>query len=590
MYCVRKFVIKDCEQGNKSEDWKQTILEYVCCCIFLNFLLLLFLAVFRHNTQNIYEKLNVYSNFAMKYLVLSVLAAVVVPFVERYIRKNVTVTVTYYRNFPEFFTSPVSKWIYQYGLYVLAFVAVSMHFVRIFDNAFWLDETTPLGTRTLGFGEMLYSVAIMGHTPLHYILIWVFYRLFGDSGSLYHFVSLIPYILIVLLSITLVRKWFGKRTAAILILLSAFLENAIQYNVEVRMYSWCQMFIFLAFLMMYQILQTKKTRYFVLMTMSSLGAVYSHSFALASIGILYLFLLVYVVIKDRKNTWKVFLSGGSVLLLFLLWMLYGKQVNGHLVSQYDTLGGTIWRVCFEYIFSSRYSMYILALFAVLFFYTFIRETGILKFQSDENGKTQLSISLNYREWTFSSELVWLLAGTFAAIGTIIAAEWFEYLFYPIIALRYLYPSFILVWFVLGICISKCKTKKLISTALTALILVSCVPRYLSTVIKERQIEKSLESTLAATAEILDGGGYILTDELGRYMIMERYYYPNASHIYFEGDSLPEFKTDKTNWLFLTEAISEEILECVKDRGYLAEEIVSNGIVGNDPVWVYKITR
>lgn len=377
---VRNFTKKNGKR-EKLTDRKQILLEYVCCCVFLNLLLLVFLALFRQNTQNIYEKLNISSVFAIKYLVSSVFAAVAVPFLEQYLRKNVTISFVYDRNSFGFPISPVAGWLSQYGLYILAIIAVGMHFLRIFDNAFWCDEALPILTQVMSFKGMLRQVATWGHTPLHYAIIWVLYRIFGASGPMYHFVSLVPYILIVLVSVTIVRKWFGKRTAAILILLSTLLENAIQYNVEVRMYSWCQIFIFLAFLMMYQILRTGKMRYFVFMTLCSLGAVYSHSFALAVVGILYLFLLLYVVAKNRKNSWKVFLSGGAVPLLFLPWLLYERHVLGKFVAEYGGLTNMEWKTCFEYVFSSRYSLLILALFTVLFFTSFLRDTGILKFQS-----------------------------------------------------------------------------------------------------------------------------------------------------------------------------------------------------------------
>lgn len=517
MCCVRKFLMKEREQEYRLKDWIQIVLEYVCCCVLLNLILLLSLALFRHNTQEIYDKLNAYSDFALKYLILSVSLAVVIPFLEKYLRENVILSLAFDSNSRENHVPSVSRWIYKYGVYLLAVIAIGMHFVRIFDSAFWGDEAIPLSMRSMEFSELIYNVAAWGQTPLHYIIIWVLYRIFGDNGPMYHFGSLFPYIIIVLVSVTLVRKWFGKRTAAILILLSALLENAIQYNVEVKMYSWCEMFILMAYLMMYKILQRKrrrrKTKYFILMSLFSIGAVYSHSFALAVTGILYIFMLVYVAVKDKYNTWKVFLSGGSVLLFFLPWLLYCYSVRGEFVTKYTNIPVLSWNDYLKYIFASKYSLLIFAFFAVIFLITLIRDSKIINIQYNDEGKKQFSISLNSSEWYFSSELIWLLAGTFATFGVIILGEVFEYLFYPIILLRYLYPAFILVWLCFAICISKCKPKKMLSGFLTILLLVSCVPTYIKTVKNERQIEAGLERTLAATDEILNGGGILLQTNL-----------------------------------------------------------------------------
>lgn len=585
---VRKMVWKGKEQKSGA-DWKRTIFEYVSCCVFLNLLLLAFLALFRQNTQDIYEKLNMYSNFAMKYLLSSVFLAVAVPFVEKYLRENVSISVEVNKKQPLGQSSAVSKWISRYGIYVLGIVAIGMHFVRIFDNVFWGDEIIPLTTMNLGFREMLQRVAGSGHTPLHYAIILVLYRMFGPSGPMYHFASLFPYIVIVVVTVTIVRKWFGKRTAAILVLLSALLENAVRYNVEVRMYSWCQMFIFLAYLMMYQILRTKKTRYFVFMSIFSLGALYSHSFAVAAIGILYLFLFAYVVWKDGKAIWKVLCSGGMTLVLFLLWMLYGYHVRGQFVAQYG-LQDTSWRVCFEYIFSSKYSLFILLMFVCVFLVVLLRDTGIAKIKNMGNQKKEVSIFASPSDWTISYESVWLLAGVTATFGTIVAAEWFSHTFYPIITLRYLYPAFILVWLAFGICISKCRAKKLLTVALSVILAFSCIPAYLRTVKSENDIEKGMENTLAATDEILQERSYIMTNINHLNWNVIYYYYPGAQHDLIDGATLPQFHKNDTNWLFLDSPISEDIEKCIKRRGYSAELVVSGGYVGTYKVWIYKLVK
>lgn len=145
----------------------------------------------------------------------------------------------------------------------------------------------------------------------------------------------------------------------------------------------------------------------------------------------------------------------------------------------------------------------------------------------------------------------------------------------------------------GICISKCKTKKLITAALTVLLLLSCVPAYFHTVKSEREINNGLKRTLIETNELVDEGGYIIIDRAGPNWGISwvlDYYYPNASRGgQIKDMSLPEFHTDKTNWLFLRSAISEEVENWVKERGYSAELIVSNGYIGTYPVWIYKIS-
>lgn len=95
------------------------------------------------------------------------------------------------------------------------------------------------------------------------------------------------------------------------------------------MYAWCQMFIFIAYLMLYGVLKTKKDIYYLLMAICSLGAVYSHYFALASIGFMYIILLFYMIktsICDIK---------GFCIRRFWPWLVYTIIERGEVMANYN---------------------------------------------------------------------------------------------------------------------------------------------------------------------------------------------------------------------------------------------------------------
>ncbi len=584
----RRLVIKDVCR-NQDNDWMHVVFEYASSCILLNLLLWIFLAVFRHNSEGIYDKLNMFSVFAIKYLLSAVLAAVLLPVFERFLRKRLKVTLDIQMKLPQVYIPMEFKWISRYGIYILSIAAIGLHFFRIFDDVFWYDEVLPIITEHLGWREMLRQVAEWGHTPLHYIIIWGLCRLVGHSGPLHHFVSLFPYVITVFTSMIFVRKWFGTRTAAILILLSALLENAVRYNVEVRMYSWCQMFIFLAYLMMYQTLRTKRTKNFVFMMFYSLGAVYSHYFALAPIGILYLFLLLYMILTDRRSAWKVIFSGGGVLVIFLPWMWYGYHVRGQFVAHYGNLVKMSWSTCFEYIFSSKYSWVLLLMFIGVFGITILSEIGILELQPVEEGKIFIRISIDPTNWRLSYTWLWCLAGVCSTFGTIIASQWISEVLYPILTERYLYPALILVWLVFGICVSKYKAKNSLTIILVLILAFSCIPSYFRVVKDESHIKNAMEETLMATDEVKQED-YILTNINQFSWPVLLYYYPKTEHDFFSGTSLPPFRDDTVNWLFLGSPMPEDMTEDLQEKGYSSEEVVSNGYVGTYKVWIYKVVR
>ncbi len=320
--------------------------EYAKCCMELNLFLFLFLAIFRGNITEIYYKLDQSSIFAIKYLLLSIILAIVGPLVEKHIRERFTLTLKIG------FCSPLVHPQMQTFLVILyAAIAALLHFIRIFNNSFWCDEGLAINVIYMTWDEMLQYVAKMGHAPFHYVLLWGVCKLITPFGFLYHFISVIPYLIILTVAVTIVFRWFGKGTAIVLITLSTFLETAVTYNLEVRAYSWCQLFLLLLFLISYQTFKNGRVKYYIYMCFFSLGAVYSHYFALASIGIIYVFLLIFLIMNRVKEIWKLILSGCGVLTGVSPWLLYCYQIQGEVMHNYE-LSEVSWQDCLS-LYSSR---------------------------------------------------------------------------------------------------------------------------------------------------------------------------------------------------------------------------------------------
>ncbi|MCI8297644.1 MAG: hypothetical protein HFG22_17555 [Lachnospiraceae bacterium] len=82
------------------------------------------------------------------------------------------------------------------------------HLIRVFDDCFWLDEGFVIQAARMPWGGMLGFVARNGHSPFHYAFAWICVGLFGESGLIYHLSATFPYFITVLLTVTLVRRWF----------------------------------------------------------------------------------------------------------------------------------------------------------------------------------------------------------------------------------------------------------------------------------------------------------------------------------------------------------------------------------------------
>ena len=119
--------------------------------------------------------------------------------------------------------------------------------------------------------------------------------------------------------------------------------------------------------------------------------------------------------------------------------------------------------------------------------------------------------------------------------------------------------------------------------------LSCIPSYFKTVRDENHIKKVMDTTLEITAEI-GQEDYIMTNINALNWPTLLYYYPDTMHVFFSDPGALQFKADVTNWLFLGEPVSENIIKTLQEKGYSVDEVVSNGYVGTYKVWIYKVVR
>lgn len=476
---------------------------------------------------------------------------------------------------------------------LISFVVILflLHFIRIFDNNFWGDEGIAINAAHMTWMNMLKEVAGNGHSPFHYIMLWISCSVFGYSGVIYHFVSLIPYLIVLMISLTLIWRWFGIVPVIILTTLASLLENAVVYNVEVRMYSWCQLFIFLAYLAAYRLLETRKGRYYVYLMVSALGAIYCHYFALASMGILYLIILIYLIKTYIRDIWKLIVSGCLVIVGFLPWVVFCYRLKGKVMFDYH-IDEVSWSECFEFVFASNSSMLLFSVFTVVFCLVILEGLGVISVLKREEKKLQIDFNFNINSYSVTPELIWMIGGVCAVFGTIAVSKAISSVMFPILVLRYLYPTFIIIWLLMGVCISKCRFKKIVSTALVVIVIISCFPSYLNTLKAEKANNKRLRYTLEMTSEI-DENAYITTD-IGHFnWTVSQVYYPNTPRRlcrFSSGEEFPEFDLSMGNWLFLSKPASEDIMKGLGNQGCDVEIVVENGYIGTGCVWVYKVVE
>lgn len=203
-------------------------------------------------------------------------------------------------------------------LHISAIVAGTIYLsLGLFNINLWFDETYTLGLINQNFSSM-YSIANTDvHPILYYFLLKLFTIIFGNSIFICRLFSIIPFIILMILGYTKIKKDFSQETGLIFSILIAIMPVSMHYATQIRMYSWSVLFVTLTALYAYDIIKKSNTKYFCLFTIFSICSAYTHYYALITIAMINAILFIYIIFKKREILKKFFLFAIIELILYL---------------------------------------------------------------------------------------------------------------------------------------------------------------------------------------------------------------------------------------------------------------------------------
>lgn len=186
----------------------------------------------------------------------------------------------------------------------------------IFNNNVWMDEAfTASLVRTDMAGVISRSMADT-LPPLYNIYLKIMTDLFGYTIPVMKLASVLPMIFTMLLSVTVVRKRHGNMVSSIFTAALFSMPYMYYFGVEIRMYSLGFFFATASGIFAYEVLYDSCRKNWILFTLFSVLAGYSHHFAFVTVGAVYLYILLYYIIRDRAHIKRFFLC------LFATFVLY----------------------------------------------------------------------------------------------------------------------------------------------------------------------------------------------------------------------------------------------------------------------------
>lgn len=268
---------------------KEFLREYLLSNCFLNFIVLFIIYKIFHHDGAVDTLLVENAGFTFRYLLLSLAISVIEPFIENFLCYHLKIEI-HKLNIHINWNSIV---------YAYAFVLFLMNFVRIFDNAFWGDEGYSIRLAQMTVQDMVAATAADVHPPLYYLLAQLLYHVVGNNGVAYHLSALLPYAVIVIVACTVVKKQFGLIPPIVLLTMASLMKNAVTYNVEARMYALAAMFVLIAYIAFYKIIESNQFVSWLVFCASSLGAAYTHYYALISVAFLFV-MIIPIAVRNKK--------------------------------------------------------------------------------------------------------------------------------------------------------------------------------------------------------------------------------------------------------------------------------------------------
>ena len=468
------------------------------------------------------------------------------------------------------------KWLFILTC-VVAAVLIAVNVPRLFEFNFWGDEAMSiLQARKPTLEIITYAMKTDAHPPVFNLMVSLMTTLFGTSPFVYHLVPFIPYVGILIISVTFVRKYFGTLSAIIFMLLATFLDSATYFIPEVRMYELGAFFVLASYVSLYIVLKNGDKKSFAWFVVTSLFAAYTHYYCLVAVGLFFAGLFVHYVLRRDWKTFKIYIVASIITILaYLPWVMTS------LINTIERVARDFWiqesmslEESILYMFNNSTYLYTFIILFSLVILAMVARTLWKKY----GNKTAQKTEDNY-------ELPWVIIGLFSVIGSILIGQYLSSTMTPLVIERYLYPVSVIAWLILAVGVSRLTSRKYIQTTISmvviVMILVICVPNFCATVEDEQEKNESTAKIIDLTYDYLSEGDTIVTNMNHMRQSLKEIYFPDLKLSYINEDTkiVPKLDHSHNNLMFLTyevqvvdieDQLTEQGFEViVLDRGYFA---------------------
>ncbi len=432
----------------------------------------------------------------------------------------------------------------SFTAFFLVFIGTIVYISLIFNNNVWLDEAFTASLIRTNMAGVLSRSANDTLPPFYNILLKLMTDIWGYNIQVMKITSIIPMVFTMLLGATTVRRRFSNAASYFFIICLFTMPYLLFYGVEIRMYSWGFFFATASAIYAYEVIKNSSRHNWFVFTLFSVGAGYTHHFAFVTVGFVYLFLLLYYILADRKHIRRWFICLGATILLYLPCMITTirqfQTVSGYFAMPEITLSVFIKYLRYPYTVGNAFVSIALAVLMLFLLVRFI-------FKKDRSSD----------DWfAFCGFLTYYGVLVF---GTIISKIMTANIFVD----RYLFFAFGALWLFFSISVST--LQKAYRRIICVFVLVIGVIGYE----KEYQIEYAdgLDTMqVVCDANFEAGDGTISFEEADAIAECLGFYYPDLTHY-----SVTEIQDIKGQiWCIVTEEYAQRFQDFMDQNPYTSE--------------------
>ncbi len=393
-----------------------------------------------------------------------------------------------------------------YLLLGLSVIMLGKSLTLCFSSDIWYDELFTVGMIEHSYGDLIAFTARDVHPPLYYCIVKILIDLCklisvqANPVVIAKIVSVLPYFILLIYSVSFIRKRFGIFTGGIFLFCVTAMPQLSAYTVEVRMYSWALLFVTAAFLHAYGTItaQSGKTAaqtavqtaedsltarsaagrklttytrahmrkiHAAALVCYGLAAAYTQYFACVAVIMVYFYALIVFIIRDRQRIkeWLVWAAVSVIGYAPWLYTLFAQitAVNENywiLPLTWRSLGGCV-KFLMKPAFTNEVLSTILAvimfiLYAAVFVYGAIKlyhmrrqkernEINTEKYRCQDGKKSEKYN--RYSERTDIERIIFIAAGVGVLAGLVLFGFAASMIVRPIFVYRYMIPALGCFW-------------------------------------------------------------------------------------------------------------------------------------------------